>query len=1036
MLLTVAILPGGFKNVFAQTTPHFSQIQSENIRHEKGLSQNTVFSIYQDKQGFIWFGTWDGLNKYDGIRFTIYRPSFLFREGELSDPTVNAIEEDHTGNMWFGTERGLNYYHRKNNTFRHYSSSGEEGSRIVNDTIRHIKRDSWGNLWVAAQNGISIHSRLTAIWHNIRFDSPGSSLQSVKAARNIAFSPDQRAWIATDNGIVVFEKGKPMKQILASDTSKHNDSDFYSLFCYFPNRLSNDFVMIAGSTDAIYLINPNTFEYKIYPLSTYTHGLSSSVTSILCDNDNHIWIGTMGGGLIKFEPDEELFSSYTHNPSDPSSLSDNNILSLMFDRNGSLWAGTWIGVNKREPSRLFFFPYSVSSATKNGLNNNYILAIHQDEAQNLWIGTNGGGVNILNPKTGQHQYLRQGKEIGSDYIRSINRDSSGRYWIGTANMGISIFNPRTKETLSLNDTLSSNQVLCTFQKDNYMWAGTANGLNRIHIFSLEVEKFDLSSIFPDYPNIGKIYHITSDNTGNLWLAAYGGLIRMNLKNNHFTVFRHIEGESNSLSTNRLFCLHFDGIESLFIGTMGGGLNRFNIRDYSVKLYTTENGLPNNVVYGILKDRKNNLWLSTNYGVSEFNPDDETFINYDVQDGLLSHEFNVGASFCDPVTGEMFFGGLNGYIRFLPSLIQQNRIPPPIAITGLKIQNKTWRGELYDNDNVILRHDENFLSIEFAALDMMNPFKNRYRYKLENIDNTWRDTDASRAFADYTDLKPGNYTFRVLASNNDGVWNKDGIRLHLSIKPPWWASWWFRIAAMVIISTLLWYVVYRRIRYFRRKHEIEKHTLELERQALRLQMNPHFIFNSLSSIQSFIVKQSTEDAIAYLSRFARLMRLILNSSRENMVPLKDELDALTLYLELEQLRFDNKFDFSILCDEEIDTEFIAIPPMLIQPYVENAIVHGILHKEGRGRITLSIHKKESTLLCTLEDDGVGREKAAALRSQSGYSHAPKGMLITDQRLQILNESYNEDIYATITDIFDNQGIPCGTRVVLSTPFEEI
>jgi hypothetical protein len=569
-----------------------------------------------------------------------------------------------------------------------------------------------------------------------------------------------------------------------------------------------------------------------------------------------------------------------------------------------------------------------------------------------------------------------------------------------------------------------------------MWAGSMRGISRINSKTFEIKSYRFIDTSSRTYLADRIYSMLEDEEGTLWLASYGGLIQFDKKTERYIFHKHIDGDRNSISINRLFCLHLDKRGALWIGTMGGGLNKFDRKTSKFVYYTIENGLPNNIIYSILEDTRQNLWISTNYGITEFNPVEESFINYDVQDGLLSNEFNTGAGFINPLSQEMFFGGMNGFISFFPSEIQQNQKPPPIVFTGFKIQNKLLERELNDHEKIYLKHDENFFSIEFASLDLTNPSKNRYRYILEGVDRNWKETDATRRLAEYTDIKPGTYTFRVVASNNDGIWNKEGIRLHIIIRPPWWSTWWFRISALLLITTMLWSIVYRRVQFIRKRHEAEKKAIELERQALRLQMNPHFIFNSLNSIQSFIVNQAPEKATAYLAKFSRLMRLILYSSREKMVPLLDEIEALEIYLELEQLRFDNKFSYEITCDKEIDQDFIAIPPMLIQPYLENAILHGILHKEEKGTITLSFHQQNNTLLCVIEDDGVGREASQKLRKNSGMRHSPKGMLITDERLQILNRLYSENVYVEIVDLYDQYGRANGTRVIVSTVFEEL
>jgi anti-sigma regulatory factor (Ser/Thr protein kinase) len=387
--------------------------------------------------------------------------------------------------------------------------------------------------------------------------------------------------------------------------------------------------------------------------------------------------------------------------------------------------------------------------------------------------------------------------------------------------------------------------------------------------------------------------------------------------------------------------------------------------------------------------------------------------------------------------------MNGFNAFYPEQIMQNNFIPPIVITSFKKFNEVQKKEIRTNDTIFLSHDDNFFSFEFSSLDYSNPAKNKYAYRLEHFDKDWIYCDANRRFAEYTKVSPGTYIFRVKGTNSDGVWNEKGISVIIIISPPWWATWSFRIPFFIFLILSGWFIISSRFRRLRKKHEFEKKVLEIEKQlfdleqkSLRLQMNPHFIFNSLNSIQSFIVNNDSDKATLYLAKFAQLMRLILSNSREPYVPLKDELKALQYYMDIENLRFDNKFTSRIVLDPNVDDDFIGIPPMIIQPYVENAILHGIIHLHGKGNILISLSIKNDLLVCIVEDDGVGRKKAMEFKEHSGLKHKSRGMLITKERLEILNKQLKGQVSVNVIDLFDESGKARGTRVEIYIPFQEI
>lgn len=392
---------------------------------------------------------------------------------------------------------------------------------------------------------------------------------------------------------------------------------------------------------------------------------------------------------------------------------------------------------------------------------------------------------------------------------------------------------------------------------------------------------------------------------------------------------------------------------------------------------------------------------------------------------------------------MFFGGMNGFNMFHPDEIERNPDQPELVISSFKKFNKPQPGEIYHRDTIVLMPDDNFFSFEFSTLDYSNPFKSNYAYILENFTDNWTYVDGVRNFAEYTNVSPGTYFFRVTGANSDGVWNNEGVFITIIVQPHWYQTWYFRGALALVIIALVWLTFYLRYRSISKKQrfntrmlQIENQLLEIQQKALRLQMNPHFIFNSLNSIQSFILSNDIDLAVNYLSRFSRLMRMIMINSTESIISLADEITAISHYMEIEKLRFEDKFTYKIHVADDIDEEFTGIPPMIIQPYIENAIIHGLLHKEAPGKIDIRFKMNGEFIQCTIQDDGIGRKRSAEIKQQSGLNQKSRGMMISKQRLDFFNKNKQDQFSVKVTDLKDSNGKPCGTKVELSVAYQEI
>lgn len=1041
--------------VFAQDYNfRFDRITSENIKIEKGLSVNSVNCITQDQYGYMWFGTWDGLNKFDGYKFTVFKSNYSSQNTDLSNQTVHALLVDEDGVLWIGTEEGLNKFEREKQTFIQYKHIPGIKTSLSNDTIWSIYEDSKGSLWVGTQNGLNLFDKKSGTFKQVFNDSLDENSISGNTIFDIYEDKAGFIWFATNKGLNRYNLLSKKFKRFQHDPENSNTIPCDTVLSIFQDKSGKIWIGTRNGLCSLD-IEKNVFTKYLNDPNNKKSLCNNFISDVYEDSKGILWVGTNGGGLEIFDRKNDEFIHFENSPNDPNTISNNNISAIFEDKSGIIWIASTLGVNKIDRNSYKFKHLKHVENDNSSLGNNMVWAFHEAEDGNIWIGTSDG-LNLYDKSSNNFTVYKKesgnANSLSSNDIRTLITDSDGNAWLGTADAGVDEFEKtgedqyskiNIKQSLQTKNSLSNNTVWCLLEdNEGYIWIGTDDGLNRYDRKEKEIKSFRHNSFNPFSISNNKINVLFEDSQGTLWIGTWNGLNKYDKKTGKFYSYMHLASDTLSISSNRIFGIFEDKSGILWIGTWGGGLNRFDRTKNTFTYYTEKDGLSNNMVYCILEDESGNLWCSTNNGISKFNISSETFVNYDVKDGVQSSEFNQNAAL-KTKNGEFYFGGMNGFNEFIPEEIIQNKYSPPIVITAFKIFNEPHENEILDGDTMYLHYYDNFFSFEFSALDYSNPIKNKYAYKLENYDKDWIYCDANRRFADYTKVNPGTYTFRVIGTNSDGVWNDKGISITIIISPPWWSTWIFRTIFILFVILSTWFFLNRRFRQIRKKHEMEKKVLEIEKQlfdleqkSLRLQMNPHFIFNSLNSIQSFIINNDSDRATLYLAKFAQLMRLILANSSEPYVPVKDELRALTYYMDIENLRFDNKFDYKVIVDNNIDDDFVGIPPMIIQPYVENAILHGIINKKTRGRITVDLKLQDDYIFCVVEDDGVGCQKAQEIKNMSGLMHKPRGMIITKERLEILNKQVKGKISVKVIDLKNDDGTLTGTRVEISIPFIEI
>ncbi len=814
---------------------HTEDFHFRHLTPEDGLSQSTIYTMLQDSEGFMWFATQDGLNRYDGYEMTVYghKPD---DPGSISYNRTFRLYEDKRDNLWVGTlGRGLNLFDRDLNRFERFSVDPENSEPgYYGNSVIDMFEDSRGNFWVGKTNGLYLKDRDTQ--ELVQFTSEPDNPHSLSDNSVTAIFEDsnQNFWVGTQNGLNRMDREKESFTRFTAEPSDPRALNHPYVYTIYEDSRQNLWIGTRGG--GLHRYDEETGDFQRYihsPDNPYSIG-GNSVTSIVEDNEGRLWIGTENNGLNFFDRDNERFYQYKSDRNNPSSLSSNSILSLYISDQNLLWVGTFDGgVNITTLDSPPFEHFKPEFDRSRSLSHPAVLSFGEDHQGNIWIGTDGGGVNRLDKQTNDFSTLRHNpvnsNSLSSDIILEIYEDHRQKLWMGTYQGGITIYdaddNAYDHYQHDPDDptSLSNNEVWSIYRdQEGTLWVGTCSGgLNR---FDEDTKTFVRYMRDPDDPTsllnnfISTIYE---DSQGRFWIGTYGGgLNRMNRDTGTFTPYTM---SNSDISDNVVVTLHEDTNGHLWIGTKGGGLNRFNVENEEFTSYTTSDGLPNNVIHGIQEDENNFLWLSTNNGISKFNPENESFTNYHLSHGLQSGEFKEGSYFTDS-DGFMYFGGINGFNRFHPDSIHQNKHVPPAIITDFKISNKSVTVEIdspldkhiSQTEKIVLPYTASVISFHYVALNFAAKKGIRYAYKMDGFDNDWNYVGEQR-MATYTNLDAGEYRFRVKASNSDGVWDESDTSLALVITPPFWRTSWFYLLSVLFIIAVTFTAYRLRVRSIREQN---------------------------------------------------------------------------------------------------------------------------------------------------------------------------------------------------------------------------
>lgn len=821
-----------------------------------GLSQLVVRAIIQDKDGFIWVGTEDGLNKFDGYDFKIYR-NIRNDKTSLPDNFVYALCPASDGGVWIGTNSGgLAKYNVAADNFTSYQNIPFDESSLSNNRVESVFEDSLGMVWVGTDGGgLCLLNPETG--KMVRYMLDDTNPTSISSNSIIGTLEDKNGgiWVRTRSDIEFFDKENesftPL-QIPLVDWNSPSDmsGSFY---------IDSDGFIWTTIGNALVKVNPSTKEFEVIHFSNFPEE-QISLIDIYPLNDQYLWLSDYNGVFL-FNKQDYSVQYFSNDEKRPNSIAFGGCLAIMQDRTGSLWVGiNSKGISKLNINRKKFTHFKHDPNRVSTIGGSVIKALLVDSEKNIWASVESKLEKLIYSEYGYETYARDTSSKYSNLFTVLPNcfleDSYGNIWIGSWGEGIKILPGGELEgmiELQSDGTQASvlDDIIQAFHEDKFgnVWIGTELGLCLYNPITGQFRNFlhDPVNVNSPAPYGVQANCIVEDAFGSIWVGTWGGLTRIipdditeNTFDANYSFVRYLNDpdNNNTISDNRIISLQYDkkfNSNEIYAGTYGTGLNRIifdelDIENNEVKIYTRFEGMPNDVVYGILYDNNGELWLSTNEGLANFNPKAEEFIIYDVNDGLQANQFYWGAR-AKGNDGELLFGGINGFNMFYPEEIVSDQTIPSVVFTDLKVLNQSVKVGEKINKNVILKkginksdrislsHHENVFTIEFAGLHFAYPNNNAYRYMLEGFDDEWIEVDSRKRFASYTNLDHGTYTFKVDAANYDGVWTDHPRELTIRIKPPFWKRWWFRIFVLLIVS-LIAYEVYRR------RMEMLKHDKEV------------------------------------------------------------------------------------------------------------------------------------------------------------------------------------------------------------------
>ncbi len=855
--LLTAVLVAITSTVFAQAeepedrtilSSEAPALRFENLSIEDGMAQFSAQSVIQDSLGYMWIATQGGLHRYNGYEFELYA-TVPFDSTSLSKSFTTSLEEASNGDIWVGTDGGgLNRFNRETQTFTHFRHDPQDSTTIASDGTFDIYEAKNGDLWVTSIEGIS---RLPAGENErfIRYKHDPEDPNSLTSNNTFRISEDRdgNIWVGSFQGLnrIDPETGQITRYLFDPESSEVKPVN-YVRGQYHPQ--GNPEIVWLATADGLVMLNAKTGEFELFlPPEDDLEGFEYIELNDLTpdpDDPSVIWAVGANTGVVRFDTRSKEYTFYRNDSGNPNSLVNNNAWTITSDRSGKLWIGhATDGMSQFNPSSANFFHIRHDPQDPQSLGPDGVLEIYEDRNRTLWAGTGYSSERYLNRidlETGRVTRFEHDTDdsttISRSQVTTIMEDRSGRLWVGTRGSGLNRFDRSTGRAVRYQkkpvlQNLEENLIFCitpSNRSEDELLVGTFTGLKR---FDVQTGDFSNAPVQVDGVENLLIAKFFNDSSGRLWAISRSGLIRLDMDGGGHELFSHNPNDTTTINSDGItsFAQREKEPDILWLGT-DAGLNRFDVSTGKATHFTTDDGLPDNVVYSTLVDERGTLWMSTNRGISNFDPDNNTFRNYGLEDGLIELEFNGGAD-AKGANGILYFGHNKGITAFNPENLRTNATLPQVVISDFRLFNESvvpgpdapFDEQIEKESEITIAYDQSEVAFEYAGLHYSNPSKNRYKYQLVGFDEQWVDA-GSRRTATYTNLGPGEYTFSVQASNADGVWNEEGASLTLNVLPPWYRTWW----AYGLFALFLAGFIFGGDRFQRRRLAI----IEQERATLR------------------------------------------------------------------------------------------------------------------------------------------------------------------------------------------------------------
>ncbi len=971
---------------------------------QEGLPQSQVFAATQDAKGYVWYGTQGGgITRFDGLNFE----TFTTKDG-LPSNYINEILEDQNRHLWVGTNRGLGVYDG-----RKWRAPLKEDGIGLSIHALYLKNDS--TLWLGSGKGIYSYSINEGVLQKLSLDP-----RLDKLGINDFLGDENGVWVASNSG--VWQIGDTVRRY----TSRNglNGSVVQSLL-----KGSMGLLWIAcfdGGVSVFDKVNDSFLPFKNPP------SVKKALTLYQDESDN-IWVGTRDKGLSIFHPQDASWTVIN----EKKGLPHNHIRKIFRDS----WNNTWVCTSGGGVAKYlgqFFVKYDPA----NGLHGKYIYALATDKEGKLWIAASNNGLAVFAEKKFQKI------DIDSGFIdvksKAIVYTNNG-IWVGTEGKGIVLIDSGTYRVFTEKDGLTSNWIRSMVEDDaGNIWVAThAKGI--VEIKSRSGGNYQMLRHKTDMPGL-YMSCIAKSPRGEIWFATQYGEIGF-FKDEKMTA---VYEASDGLPGVAVRSICFDSTGRIWLGMAGRGVYVADLTVTPIRFHPleTEKPLYSDNIYLLVFDRDGNLWAGSESGVDEISFNEAGIVmdvkHFGRNEGFLGIETCQNAGLLDK-NGNVWFGTMGGLMKHSPTKEIKRRSVPEIHFEQISLFYQPLIETTYKNfvrsdgrlkAGLLLPYHKNHLNFAFKALNLSNPKGIQYHWRLSGIESDWSPFSA-KASVDYSNLPPGDFSFEVQAKSADDHLS-EVISTSFSIKKPFWQILWVQVLTglVFLMGFFAWFWTWKRKlerkELARRKElEIKNNVLQLEQKALQLQMNPHFIFNALNSIQSLVATKDLGTARTQINNFATLMRGILSNSKQQKISLKEEVNVLEKYLQMEQFCQRVPFDFSIKLAPNIDLEEIEIPPMILQPFVENAVIHGIAHRSDKGEILISFEMKDDLFNCTIKDNGVGRKRAEALKQSRKPGHQSISMAVTRERLDALRGDRGYKSLETM-DIISQEGNIIGTKIVVRIP----